>query len=180
MANWLSCCLVLIVAGCGRADELTFAEPTADAGTVYTGVPLAHRFHFQNRSAQALKITNLHTHCGCTTPKLAKLVYQPGERGYLDLEVQTLSQPAGPHQFSVHIEYEINGVEKEVEAVLEANLVSEISIDPAKLVVPADHVGQHPFTLHETQRVPLHIVEARSSLPHVKVRMSDPKQRRSR
>ncbi len=175
MVGWFTCCFVVLVAGFGSSDDLTFAEPTARAGIVYTGVPLAHRFSFRNSSSQVLKITNLHTHCGCTTPKLPKLIYQPGERGVLDLEVQTLSQPAGPHRFSVHIEYEINGVEKEAEAILEATLVSEISIDPAKLVVPADHVNQHPFTLHETLVVPLHIVEARSSLPHVKVRMSDPK-----
>ena len=33
--------------------------------------------------------------------------------GFLDLEVLTLTQPAGTHTFSAHIEYEIGGAKKE-------------------------------------------------------------------
>src|SRR4051794_29360403 len=85
-------------------EELKIAEPTAQAGNVYTGVPLSHRFVFQNVGSQLLRITDVHTHCGCSTPRLTELIYEPGTQGALDLEVLTLTQPAGPHTFSAHIE----------------------------------------------------------------------------
>ena len=167
--------IVALSAVTGQATDLAFTESTANAGAVYTGVPLTHRFEFQNVSASAIRITGVHTHCGCTTSKLTQLIYQPGEQGVLDLDVQTLTQPAGPQSFSAHVEFEVQGVQKEMEIVLKADLICELAIDPAKLVVPADHVDQHPFTLRETRPASLQIVEARTSIPHVTVHMSDPK-----
>ena len=175
MTALLSCWIVALSAFAGQAADLSFTESTASAGSVYTGVPLTHRFEFRNMSPNAVRITDVHTHCGCTTSKLTKLIYQPGERGVLDLDVQTLTQPAGPNSFSAHIEYEVDGVQKEIEVVLKAELISELMIEPAKLVVPADHVDQHPFTLRETRPASLQIIEASASVPHVKVRMSEPK-----
>ena len=175
MAAWLTCWFSALVVATSSAGELTFAEPTASAGTVYTGVPLTHRFQFQNTSSHVVQITQVHTHCGCSTPRLTQLIYQPGDKGVLDLDVLTLTQPAGPHTFSVHIDYAVEGVNKETEVLLQAVLISEMTIEPAKLVVPADHVDQHPFTLRETRPDPLLIVDARTSLPHVTVRMTDAK-----
>ena len=155
-------------------DDLVFSQPTVQCGTVYAGAPLTRRFTFQNQSSETIRITEVHTHCGCTTPKLAKLIYRPGETGTIELEVLTLTQPAGPHSFSAHIEYEAKGVAKEAEVELQALLVSELMLEPAKLVVPAGHVEQHPFTLHETRDEPITIVEARTSVPHVTARAGKP------
>ena len=175
MTFLLSCWIVALSPFTGQAADLVFTDSTANAGSVYTGVPLSHRFEFQNASPNVIRITGIHTHCGCTTPKLTQLIYQPGEKGVLDLDVQTLTQPAGPHSFSAHVEFEVRGAQHETEVVLKADLICELSIDPAKLVVPADHVDQHPFTLRETRPASLQIFEARTSLPHVAVRMSEPK-----
>jgi hypothetical protein len=175
MIAWLSCWFVVLAFSSGTADELSFAEPTVQVGKVYTGVPLSHRFAFQNTSAQALRITDVHTHCGCSIPRLALRVYEPGAKGFLDLEVLTLTQPAGPHNFSAHIEYQIGDVRKETEVNLQANLISELLIEPAKLVVPADHVERHPFTLTEARALPVQIIEARTSVPYVGVRLADPR-----
>jgi Protein of unknown function (DUF1573) len=172
MTALLSCWIIALA---GQAAELSFTEPTASAGSVYTGVPLTHRFEFQNVSPYAIRITGVHTHCGCTTSKLTKLIYQPGERGALDLDVQTLTQPAGPQSFSAHVEFEVQGAQREAEVALKADLISELMLDPAKLVVPADHVDQHPFTLRETRPASLQIIDASTSSPHVKVRMTEPK-----
>jgi hypothetical protein len=171
----IGCLLSLCPASTGT-DELTFAEPTVRCGTVYAGAPLAHRFEFQNLTRHVIRITDVHTHCGCTTPRLGQLIYQPGERGTVELEVMTLTQPAGPHTFSAHVEYEVSGAKKEAEVELQAVLVSELMIAPAKLVVPASHVDQHPFTLSESRRTPVHILEVRTSLPQLAARADEPKQ----
>jgi hypothetical protein len=175
MSMGLACWLLVLGVSAAAADELTIAEPTLNCGTVYAGAPLVRQFLFQNKSTGTIRITDVHTHCGCTTSKLPQLSYRPGEKGTLELEVHTLTQPAGPHTFSAHIEYELNGVKQEAEVQLRAVLVSELMIEPAKLVVPASHVDQHPFTLHETREIPVEVVEARTSVPHLKAQASPPK-----
>ncbi|CAN5532107.1 hypothetical protein BH10PLA2_BH10PLA2_32820 [soil metagenome] len=170
----LGCCLLALV-NFVPAEELAFAEPKFQAGTVFAGVPLAHRFEFQNTSSQAIRITDVHTHCGCTTSKLPKLIYQPGERGSIDMDVLTLTQPAGPHSFTSHLTYDVGGISKEIELTLQAALVSELMLSPAKLVVPASHVERHPFTLRDSRETPVQILEVRTSLPHLSARASEPK-----
>ncbi len=176
MSIWLIGCTLFLSTGSRAAEELTFAEPTVRCGTVFAGAPLAHRFDFQNLTRHVVKITDVHTHCGCTTPKLSQLIFQPGERGTVELEVMTLTQPAGPHTFSAHVEYEMEGIKKEAEVELQAVLVSELMIAPAKLVVPAGHVEQHPFTLSESRPTPVQILEVRTSLPELAARADEPKQ----
>lgn len=173
LCGWLMAVIATATTGMA-SDDLTFQEATIQCGTVYAGAPLTRRFTFQNRSSATIRITDVHTHCGCTTPKLSKLIYRPGEAGTIELEVLTLTQPSGPHTFSAHIEYEANGVSKEAEVQLQAVLVSELMLEPAKLVVPASHVEQHPFSLHETRTEPITIVEARTSLPHVTAHAEKP------
>ena len=171
---------LLFVGNLPRAtDELTVTEPLVRCGTVYAGAPLTHRFQFQNLTRHVVRITDVHTHCGCTTSKITKLTYQPGERGTIDLDVMTLTQPAGPHTFSAHIEYEMDGVKKEAEVELQAVLISELMLTPAKLVVPASHVAQHPFTLTEMRPTPVEILQVRSSLPQVSARADEPKRNAS-
>ena len=135
MAVWLVLALIAGSALSTPPEELAFVEPEVNLGTVYTGVPLSHVFAFQNKSKAVVRIVNAHAECGCTTPRFTKLVYQPGERGELTLEVQTLTQGVGPHTWSVHLTYETGGVEREIEVELRAQLVSEVAVQPAKLVV---------------------------------------------
>jgi hypothetical protein len=169
----LGCCL-LALGNLGPGDELAFVEPKFQAGKVYAGVPLSHRFEFQNTSAKVIRITDVHTHCGCTTSKLPKLEYQPGERGSIDMDVLTLTQPAGLHSFTTHLTYEVGGTSKEIELSTHVDLVSELMLSPAKLVVPASHVERHPFTLRDSRETPVQIVEVRTSLPHLSARASEP------
>src|SRR5207237_7508843 len=97
--------LILLVAGSATAAgaDQHFPETAADAGQVYTGKELAHTFAFVNRGPEAVEIVEARASCGCLTPRLEKRVYQPGERGELRLEVNTFTQPAGPHAWTVAV-----------------------------------------------------------------------------
>src|SRR5262249_3144817 len=82
--------------------ELYFPQPQVQAGEVRSGTSLARRFAFVNRGADAVTITELKAGCGCLTPRLGPgtvslpHTYRPSEGGEVLLEVNTLSQAAGP------------------------------------------------------------------------------------
>lgn len=64
-----------------QADEmLTLKETEFDFGKIPQGKPVTHIFEVTNKSAVALKITNINASCGCTTPEWEKdKVVAPGE-----------------------------------------------------------------------------------------------------
>lgn len=64
-----------------QADEmLTLKETEFDFGKIPQGKPVTHVFEITNKSNVPLKITNVNTSCGCTTPEWEKeKAVQPGE-----------------------------------------------------------------------------------------------------
>lgn len=143
------------------ADPLQFKEPTFDAGEVRMGPPLARRFEFQNSGAAILSVTGIRSSCGCMTPKLAKRVYQPGERGDVIVEVNTLSQPIGPHRWAFHLSYQCGDSVGEATIELAATLKQEIEITPAALAFR----GDGPFSATVTIRDPRQSPKILSVLP---------------
>ena len=64
------------------------------------------RFFFVNRGQEPVTIREAKPSCGCLKPRLAKRVWQPGERGEIILPVQTPNQKPGYHEYTVTIKYE--------------------------------------------------------------------------
>jgi len=58
-------------------------------------------FAFTNRGDQTLKITDLHTSCGCTAGQLAKRTYKPGETGRVRIRYEIAPDHRGTYQSSV-------------------------------------------------------------------------------
>src|SRR4051812_36488194 len=109
-------------------------QPSIDAGEVRVGPTLVRRFAFVNAGTDPLTVTDLSSSCGCTTPTLPQRTYQPGERGELALEVNTLSQPAGPNRWAVRVGYRCGDRASTATLELTAKLVKEWDISPAALV----------------------------------------------
>src|SRR5437868_3375665 len=79
-----------------RAD-LHFPEPVANVGVVYAGASLVHDFTFENQGPENVVILDARASCGCAQPQLPHGPFRPAEKGTITLEVNTLSQPPGPH-----------------------------------------------------------------------------------
>src|SRR5947209_2533792 len=105
-AWWLAMLLVVALSPSPVWAELHFSQLEVDAGDVRAGVPLSHRFALVNTGPEVVEITEVRAGCGCLKPRLEPRRYQADEEGTLLLEVNTLSQPAGPHTFKVHIAYQ--------------------------------------------------------------------------
>jgi hypothetical protein len=143
--------------------EIFFAEPTADAGIVRTGTSLRQRFEFVNRGTNAVEILDLRASCGCLTPRLEKRVFVPGEKGTLLLEVNTLTQPAGKHSWNVQVQYRDRDRVQQTQALLTAQLLTEVSVQPAALVIYTDAAVSHELLLSDVRPKPLTVTEVHGS-----------------
>jgi hypothetical protein len=155
------------------ADPLQVAEPVIDAGHVRVGPPLVRRFTFANIGNDTLTITDVRSSCGCMVPALAKRVYAPGEHGELIVEVNTLSQPAGPHRWAFTLDYHCGDATSERTLELTADLMQEIEIAPAAIAFRGDGPLSARVTIHDPRPKPLTIRSVDSSIPGLAASLGD-------
>jgi hypothetical protein len=155
-----------------RAD-LQVPQAEADAGVVYTGKELTHCFSFVNRGPEVVEIVEARASCGCLAPRLDKRVYQPGEGGELRLEVNTFTQPAGPHAWTVTLRCRSGGGDQEIGLRLRAQLVTEVSVQPAALVLFTDKAVGHDFVLLDVRPQPLTVTAVRAGLPGLRATVGE-------
>jgi hypothetical protein len=129
---------VAVVLSAPPPSLLQITEPVIDVGEARAGPTLVRRFAFVNAGTEPLTITDLKASCGCVTPALPQRTYRPGERGELALEVNTLSQPAGPNRWTLRVGYRCGDRADETTLELTARLKQEITVTPAALVFQGD------------------------------------------
>src|SRR4051812_32791912 len=166
--------LLLVQPGLTARADLRCAQAMVDAGEVRSGVPLKHRFHFVNVGPGAVQVTDVRPSCGCLTPRLEQRRYGPGEEGSLLLEVNTLTQPAGPHTWSAQIRYESGGHPQELSLLLGARVRTEVSVQPAALTLYTDTGIGHELTLTERRTHPLIVRAVETGLPEVRGQLREP------
>jgi hypothetical protein len=92
-------CVVLLSTGLVRG-ELFCAGTPHDAGQVASGKVLQAWFMLVNRGTSVIEVTEVKPGCGCLRPHLDRVTFQPGEHGTLAVEVNALTQAAGPNAWS--------------------------------------------------------------------------------
>jgi hypothetical protein len=179
MSHKIPVCLVavLIALGVGQSParaDLHCPEPRIDLGEVKSGKPLAHRFAFTNRGTESVEITEIRPSCGCLKPHCDKGTYRPGESGTLLFEVNTLTQPAGPHSWRVLIRYRSGDREGELSLMLNARVVNEVLVQPAALTIYTEAGAHHALTLTDGRPLPLAITEVRTTSAHLRAKAEAP------
>jgi hypothetical protein len=166
---------VVLVGLAGQAHaELHCAEAVHDAGRLRGGVRLTHTFLLVNAGTGPVEVTRVRPGCGCLAPRLDRRTFAPGERGRLVLEVNTVTQPAGPNAWRVTIHYRAGPQEHELLLAVTAEVVREVFLQPASLLLSRETAAGHPFTLTEKRNRPLAIRFASVSSAHVRTRVSEP------
>ncbi len=157
----------------GTAADLTFTQTTFDAGPTFTGAPLKHTFTFVNSGPDIIKVTGLHTTCGCLTPKMDKLLYLPDEKGEITLEVNTLTQPEGAQHWPMTIQTERGGQTSTQVLTIKATLRTEIAVTPATLTLYTQGTLTHQVTVTDLRPGgKLQVQQARTTSPHVQARLA--------
>jgi hypothetical protein len=155
-----------------RAD-LHFTEIVADAGVTYSGAPLVHDFTFENQGPENVVILEGRASCGCVQPQLPQGMFRVGEKGNLTLEVNTLSQPPGPHAWILDLKYRAGDEERQMQLQLNARLITEVTVQPAALLVLADRIARHEIVLTDSRDKPLEIVDVCASSGKLRPRIGE-------
>jgi hypothetical protein len=79
----LFCCFALSL---GAASQIKFESTEVDFGEIEAGKVVDLEFKFENTGDEILVIKNVAASCGCTTTKLEKKEYQPGEKGTIPVK----------------------------------------------------------------------------------------------
>ncbi len=90
-------CFVLVVSGSFEAIgqiNIRFVEEAHDFGTIKEkDGEVSFRFFFVNEGKEAIKIENVETSCGCTTPDWSQTLVNPSDTGYLLASFSPLNRP---------------------------------------------------------------------------------------
>jgi hypothetical protein len=159
--------LVLALHASALRAELQVRQQRVDVGDVKCGAPLEHNFAFRNAATQPIEIVDIQASCGCLKPRLELRTIQPGASGTLHVEVNTLTQSAGPHTWEVHVRYRIGDTVQEAVLQLVGTIIAEISIEPCSLMIHADRAISHELRLTDVRPHVLTIKAVRSTSPKI-------------
>jgi hypothetical protein len=156
--------LLLLAAGAPGAEAgLRFEEPAARLGEVRAGVPLAHEFHFVNDGPDTVELLEARPGCGCLRPTLTQRLVPPGEQGTVRLEVNTLTQAVGPHNWKLNLLYRRGAVVESAELAVSAHVVAELTVQPASLTFFTEGPLSQEVVLTDLRAQPLQDVAVRTS-----------------
>ncbi|MEO1130362.1 MAG: DUF1573 domain-containing protein, partial [Planctomycetota bacterium] len=101
-----------------------------DFGVVYDANPLKHTFVFKNTGDAELEITRVSPSCGCTTTKMDKTIFAPGESA----GIETVYTPKGPGRASKYITVQSNDdSESAIRLKISAELIPFAFVEPPRL-----------------------------------------------
>jgi hypothetical protein len=167
--------LPLAWAGAARAD-LHCEGPLFQAGQVRSGAPLAHRFTLSNAGPEEVEVTEIKPGCGCLRPRLeGPALLRPGEARSVLMEVNTLAQPEGPNTWRAVVGYRCASRPRELPLFVTADVVSEVSVRPAGLLISTDTAIGHEVTLIDRRPTPLAIQAVTTSSRHFRPRAGAPR-----
>jgi hypothetical protein len=153
--------------------ELQFRQPRVDVGNVKCGAPLAHDFAFRNAAMQPVEIIDIQASCGCLKPRLEARTMQPGASGSLHVEINTLTQSAGPHTWEVHVRYRLGEDIHEAALQLVGNIITEIYVEPCSLTIHAGRAISHELRLTDMRPHALSITAVRCTSPKIAARVEN-------
>jgi hypothetical protein len=160
--------LVTCLADIAAAD-LRFLPPAVDLGDARAGLPMAHAFHFVNDGPDTVTLLQVLPGCGCLRPRLDQPRIAPGEHGSIPLEIHTLGQAAGPHRWYMTVVYTDGAAEHSKKLEVSANVVTEVSVQPASLTLVAEGSVTYEVRLTDLRPEPLVIERVVATSPHLRV-----------
>jgi uncharacterized protein DUF1573 len=153
--------------------QLQFPQTTVDVGTVKSGQPLVRRFEFENIGKQPIGIIEAKATCACAKPRLSQWLVPPGEKAWVELDVHTLGQPAGPSAWGVRLACKCGDQVGDILLQINATLVTEVRIEPAALQLfvrdglSAEMLVSYPEKLFAIKSV-------QTSSPHLRAEIDAP------
>ena len=117
-------------AGLGGSDLIEFDDTRHDFGKVSDTETLTHAFVFRNKGASTLVIRDVKTSCGCTTTKLARQEFAPGEGDKIEIKFK----PKGGGKQTKYITVITNDEKQpQVKLAISADVIPVVGLAPRSL-----------------------------------------------
>ncbi len=173
-SRWLAGLVSFVMStGLVRAS-LECPQPVANGGEVRSGSTLRHEFHLLNRGPGTVRVIDVRSSCGCVVPRLQKRQFQPNEEAVLPIEVNTLRQGDGAHNWRIVVSYSEDGKPAELSLILAARILSEVRIEPPALAIRTETGISHTLTVTDRRPRALSVTAVESSLRDLHVRIGGP------
>jgi hypothetical protein len=173
--SWTLWPLALAVTASPARAELECRQPLFAAGEVRSGIALKHAFELVNRGGEEIEVVEVRPGCGCLSARPDRRRFRAGEAGSVEVEVNTVTQPEGPNTWRTRLVYRQGGQRRELALLVTAQVIREVSLAPANLVVYTDSAIAHSFTLTERRDRPLDIKAVLTADAHIRARAEAPK-----
>jgi Protein of unknown function (DUF1573) len=147
------------------SGPLRFEPASLRLGEIRSGVPLSCQFTFVNTGPHSVELVEARPGCGCLKPRFEQRVFSAGQQGIIPLEIQTLGQPAGPHTWQMTVVYREGEHLHEQALQVIATVVTEISVQPASLLLLAEGAMTHMVTVTDLRAEPLRISSVETTAP---------------
>jgi len=157
------------------APPATFGQPIGTPaelalGDVATGPTLATEFAFKLPAGdKPVFLGEPVLPCGCTKAALSAKELQPGGTATLTVQLNTIAQAAGKHRWTIRVPYTQGTAAGAIELGMTANLIQEVSLQPASLAMSLTGAAKHTWTLTDVRAKPLAIVECATGHEHLSV-----------
>ena len=92
-----------VTAVANKPEAISLKETSFDFGKIQQSHPVTHEFEVTNTSQDTLKIQNVQTSCGCTTPVWKKDPVAPGASTVINVGFNAAAQ--GPFERTITILY---------------------------------------------------------------------------
>jgi hypothetical protein len=170
--RWLVALALLGAAPQARA-ELHFPAQRVNLGEIRCGAKRGCPFRFVNRGAEPVEILEARPGCGCLLPRLERLLFRPGEVGRIPVEVNARGQSAGPHTWRLLLRYRAGAAEREVTLEVAAQVVTEVTVQPAALTVLAAGPVSHDILLTDLRPQPLSVTRVAVTAPYLSAHLGE-------
>ncbi len=121
--------------------EIEFEEIEHDFGKVAPKSKHVYGYKFKNVGSKALNITKISKTCGCTVINMKKKVYQPGEKGTLEVKYTAGVSP-GPVTRKVYV-YSSDEKTSKIKLIIKAQIAIKVEYEPKKIELAFKN-GQEP------------------------------------
>ncbi|QEL20329.1 hypothetical protein PX52LOC_07422 [Limnoglobus roseus] len=179
MNTMLGVFLALVTAPAAPPAVLTADQATVDRGEIKAGPMLKQTFRVTNTGAEAVSITKLESGCGCVRRSVSKNDLKPGDSAEVAIDVNTLTQPDGPHAWLLKLQHRPASAAKTapdevLELRLTAKLSHDVTVSPPMVSISTEVEAATTVTLTDSRRTPLTVSKVVSSSPHLAVKLRQP------
>jgi hypothetical protein len=155
--------LLFLAAGRQAQAGVRFAQTAIEAGEVRAGAPLSREFRFLNDGPETAELLEVEPSCGCVRPGIRQRVFPAGEGGQIALEVNTLGQADGPHTWQLTVRFRRGQQIEDVLLKLHARVVTELSVQPAALLLCTGGTVRQEVVLTDLRPQPLAGIDLRTT-----------------